>query len=229
MATPKTVQGESVDLDLHRPTDKPNLPKLPPGGPFLYKWHPKRWDVLDEGVKAPPKVRPLLGKLKAVEGVSNVQKDGNLSQARQNAETRGWHILGKQQVGTSYLVKHDVNGGSAYVSVFEQVFPGSARIRCDVDAYYTWLDELMDNGTIEPPSIHVLEDLREQYVERSTRYANNGSPGAMLKAERTAARVKVIDAAIQALLEAGNAAAGEAVDPEAPKAPAKKATPKKGA
>ena len=169
--------------------------------PFLLMAHPRRWEVVRG------KVRPMLGRMFLVPGVSNVAAGPNgslrIGMAKIHYEGRGWQILPaatlppSQRYRGSYLSR-PAGRADVTLAYWEQCFPGSAALRCDEGLKDEFLDWLMDSGTIPVPPLYVLERLRDEARQEAATLADRAQtvPSAKPMAKAAAERAKVLDAMI---------------------------------
>ena len=136
---------------------------------------------------------PRLSKRKLQPGVNGVTqgRDGrwNIGDMKAHAEKNGWRLidLSKAPNGKSYLKPIKTRPGgrpnvrTAYVSVFENAYPGSPHLQGNTADYVAWLELLIEDGTILPcpPFIaqriadkkrSVAENLAEKVAQGNTRY-----------------------------------------------------------
>lgn len=153
----------------------PSLPKLPPTPPFIFKYHPARWQVLRR------RLVPLLGKLKLMDGNNGVTIDrqsgrASLAPAKAMLESQGWTIipLNKTQDGKSYCVR--VLGSQIHVERWAKTFPGSDKIQSDEAAYVEWLCWLREEGIIPPPASYTIEALIARYTDQLSKLLAKGKP-----------------------------------------------------
>lgn len=184
----------SVDLSGARPAEAVDLPTVPPGLMWLYKAHPNRWDVI-EG-----KVRPMLGKLKAIPGVNEVTDTGDYRPAQLVAESKGWVIL-DSRCGVDYLDKVPVKGGYAYLSIWTETFPGETDTTADMKGYCEFLDQMVAEKHIKPPTIVALRAVAKRYERTAARPVKNAAEQTK-RAGIFAERLAIINAEIAKLEKA---------------------------
>jgi hypothetical protein len=173
--------------------------------PFLLMVHPERWE-LDAG-----RLRPVLGRLKLVPGVSNVEVSDagrtRIGKAQLHYTERGWIILPvdalppAQEHRGSYLCRPPGRPDVTLV-YWEQTFAGSEVLRCDEglrDEFFTWL---VDSGRIPEAPLYVLERLRDQAREEAARCADRAMtlPSYRPRAERAQQDVDALEALYAARL-----------------------------
>lgn len=197
-----------------------------PGSPaFLFKAHPHRWTV-ENG-----RLVPVLGKLKFLPGVAGCDADPRsgkprIAPARMEAEEGGWTVIPFDRIpdahaapgqAKSYL--RTVDGRpDLVISIYDRVYPGSDRVECDLPRWYEFCDYLVQTGTIQPPSSHVLRNMLDRL--RSHRDARAAkavtSPGARAEVTAIEQNIAVIEAELARRTEAPQTpAGGMAFDPEA--------------
>jgi hypothetical protein len=153
----------------------PSLPRLPVTPPFIFKYHPARWQVLRG------RVVPLLGKLKLVDGGNGVTIDRDsgrpsLATAKAMLESQGWALipLKATQDGKSYCVR--VQGSAIHVERWAKTFPGSDKIQSDDKAYVEWLCWLREERIIPPPASYTIEALISKYTDQLSKILAKGRP-----------------------------------------------------
>ena len=170
---------------------------------FLFMAHPERWVVLGG------KIRPAVGRMKLVPGISGVSLGdrGALRVARAKAhyEERGWKVLPhstlppKQAHRGSYLAKPE-GRPDLTIPYWVSAFPGSAALRCDDALLYEWLDYIVAAGLCPPPALYVLErmrdEARQEWMDRADKAQTVPSYKALAKDAK--ARLDLIEAEIAA-------------------------------
>lgn len=153
----------------------PALPRLPATPPFIFKYHPARWQVLRSHLV------PLLGKLKLVDGGNGVTIDPAtgrpaLATAKAMLESQGWMLvpLKATQDGKSYCVR--VQGSAIHVERWAKTFPGSDKIQSDDKAYVEWLCWLRKEGIIPHPASYTIEALISKYTDQLSKILARGKP-----------------------------------------------------
>jgi hypothetical protein len=145
--------------------------------PFFLMAHPERWAILRG------KLRPVLGRLKLVPGVSGVERTRKgltkVALARAHYEERGWQILPhtvlppSQAARGSYICR-PAGRPDVHLCYWQQVFGGSSAMRADLEMQDEFLDWLTDGDVIQPPEAVVVEKLLQQKRGEYEKAADKG-------------------------------------------------------
>lgn len=177
----------------------PPAPKIQPEPPFWFVYNPERWCVM-EG-----QVIPLLYKLSARPGARGVGMDEEgrpvMGEALANIQIKGhtiipWDVDGP---GTRYLRREPTAGG--WLSRWETPFPGSSIVRVDEEGYARWVRSLCERGVLGLPPIYILEELREQLVERIARNEQEGKDSYRVSIERDRSSLEAVERELAEALE----------------------------
>lgn len=213
-AIPDALPGQRVAV---------SLPRLPPTPRFVFAYHPERWIVRDG------QVVPALAKLAIIPGVGGVDARGNPFHMLAKRQRDGWTVIPEDVdgPGTSYVRKHRSANAQGvehdtYLDRWERAFKGSERIGEGGIEYTEWLQSLIDRGIVNPPAIHVLERMLEDYrhVLDAARDKSAKNPGKNFHADALAEQVSAIEARLAEALASAEQAEPEALAPleiEAPK------------
>lgn len=171
--------------------------RLPPNKRFLLAAHPDEWVILGG------KVVPYLGRLTIAPGIDLVDKSGDLTAARTDAEKRGWIILPENirdpdDPEETYLTVYDGHAGPVWCTEWEIVYPGSNQVRSDTQGYLAFLDWLMDEGHVPRPQAHVLASMRARLTDRYLELSDLAEtvPSARPAAERTKVELEAVEKAL---------------------------------
>lgn len=169
--------------------------------PFFLMAHPERWAILRG------KLRPVLGRLKLVPGVSGVERTRKgltkVALARAHYEERGWQILPhtvlppSQAARGSYICR-PAGRPDVHLCYWQQVFGGSAAMRADLEMQDEFLDYLTDGDVIQPPEAVVVEKLLQQKRGEYEKAADKGQtiPSFKVKAASIAKEVTLLEKAL---------------------------------
>jgi hypothetical protein len=156
----------------------------------LFKVRPDRWEVYDGRAILPCPAEIHLGG-----GTSNVTLDKNTNRpnatrARASAEDRGWTVipLAVLGAGTSYLKQHSE---FCWLPFWCVTYAGSSSMRIDHDQYIAFWQKLIDLGVIAPPSVTVLQALRNSLYRQGRNHQRAKDED---RAARFFSDVRVIDA-----------------------------------
>jgi len=160
-----------------------------------------RWDVHGD------RIMPVVGRFALVPGVNGVDEDRHgrpiVSSAIANRRDRGWTVIPAEwyqdEEGVGYVQAIPVRGGVAHCTIWDMLFPGSSKMRTDLDGMADWLDGLIAAGKIPAPSMAALEDLVEKLERELAKHLNLQRRDAKYTAaaERSAARLEVARAALE--------------------------------
>lgn len=199
-ASLEAATGRRVAQVMATEAAREQLPRVSPFANFLYQVHPARFDVVGDAVV------PVVGKFSLTPGVNGVDADRHgrpiVASAIAGRRERGWTVIPPEWYedddGVGYVQAVRVRGGVAYLSVFDSVFPGSTRVRCDENALAAWLLSLIDDGRIAGPSVAALETLVEKLERELAKNLNNQRRDAKYAAaaERSAHRLQVAQNAL---------------------------------
>lgn len=174
-----------------------NLPRIPPGPPWLYAHHPNRWTVDEEAGEVLPDLTTLSGE----PGVNNTGKEvkgggGDLSGAILKAQQRGFTVFTSTAipgVGASYIRPVTTRGGVCYLPYPAEAIAGTAVIRVDADRNREMLKAFKAAYKLVPP-VHVLEAMLERLKVQHARASVTADrdPLKAELAEQYAARIKVL-------------------------------------
>lgn len=171
---------------------------------FLLMAHPNRWGVTGG------RVRPILGRMSLSPGISGVEQDRNggvmAGRARLHYEERDWTLIPattlppSQAHRGSYLMRPK-GRPDVTLCYWEQVFAGSAAIRCDETLRDEFLDYILSAGVIEPPPSYVLEALLDTETAHHAALLDRArtQPSAGPLADAARARVAAVETAIRDL------------------------------
>lgn len=137
--------------------------KRAPRPPFLYKWHPNRWAVIDG------EWLPVLGQLRVEAGVANVDRTGNTAPAEADAARRGWRVIPNEIIEGGYLRRHRCARGYFYTSRWEQPRHQNGkpvRSRIDREGYKAFLRYLVASGVVAPPDDDILDMMTDKQRRR---------------------------------------------------------------
>jgi len=139
-----------------------------PQPPYYLVYRPERWQVLGD------RVLPHLSKLKLVPGANGVtaDRDGrpDASLAIAQIESSGGQVIPLDACG-GYLARDAASGG--WYDRWERVVPGSDVVIPGGQGYADWLSQLIDEGIIELPALHVLESLLAQLDRQRSQVAGD--------------------------------------------------------
>lgn len=174
--------------------ERSRAPRLGKRAPWLYKYHPERWTVIQG------RAVPQLGAMKLIPGVESVRatREGKLvkGQAQAIQEEQGWLVIPADVdgPGTSYL--HEAAPG-VFLSRWERAFPSSSHVDVDETGHAQWLESLVDRGVLPPPEPYVLEKLRAKVQRDLDDVADRlaGAPSARPLVERLQRDLEAIDTA----------------------------------
>jgi hypothetical protein len=158
---------------------------------FLFKYHPRRWQVLLG------EVVPMLGRTSLRNGCNGVEvrRDGSfdLTNAKADSRSQGWTDIpwDVDGPGTAYI--QEIQGG--WYTQFEKLYPGATSPDTDTEGYVAWLRSLVDRKIIPEPPLSVLDKLRTTYAKRRNTIRTK-QPDV---AEDMVKRIKVVDAYVKKL------------------------------
>lgn len=194
-------KGRRVAQVLATEEAREQLPRVSPYSDFLLQVHPMRWDVHGD------RVIPIVSRFPLVPGVNGISSDRHgrpqVSSAIANRRDRGWTVippeLYEDEEGIGYVQAIPVLGGFCHVTIWDSLFPGSTKIRCDLDAMADWLHELIDQKKIPAPSAPALEDLVERLERELSKHLNLQRRDAKYTAlaEKSARRLETARAALE--------------------------------
>lgn len=144
-----------------------------PGRPQFQLWHdPARYTVMED------RVIPQFAELSWMPGVGGVDavydRDGKFIRSNVGLARSSWQDRHRTPIDYDWVppFQHHLhgNGGKSYLwrpkgrpdlflTIWTDVFPGSAQIRCNTAAYLEWIAWLESSGKIKPPAMWVLEKL----------------------------------------------------------------------
>lgn len=198
----EATNGRRVVTALATEEARTQLPRVSPSAAFLLQVHPSRWDVYDG------RVMPVPSRFVLRPGVNGIDVDrrGRLivSGAIANRRDRGWTVIPadwyEDEEGVGYVQALPVKGGVAHITVFDSLYPGSTKIRCDVSAMADWFARLIDEGKIAPPSVPALEDLVDRLERELAKLINlkNRDVKFAAQADASAQRLDVARRALEA-------------------------------
>ena len=170
---------------------------LAPVAPYLYKFHPERWTLIDG------ELLPCLAKLTIEPGINGVDKNGDPTGAKVAAEQKGWQILPWDCIDGGYLRVHTGTYGPVHLSRWERPKSIGNRviIKRDDDGYKAFLRGLIARAVISPPDPDLIESMIEAQRSRISKIetgaaANTASGGLKLKAAKL--RLKQLEKAASA-------------------------------
>lgn len=192
---PASVAPEAQQPSLARTGRSAPRSTATPQPAYYLVYRPERWQVLGD------RVLPHLSKLKLVPGANGVtaDRDGrpDASLAIAQIEASGGRVIPFDACG-GYLARDAASGG--WYDRWERVVPGSDVVLPGGQGYADWLAELIDEGVIEPPALHVLESLLAQLDRQRAQVA--GQPSKLKLLERYEEQIDVVqDEISQALAE----------------------------
>lgn len=159
----------------------------------LFKVRPDRWEVY--GGRA---ILPCPAEIHLGGGTSNVTLDKNTNRpnatrAKGAAEDRGWTVIPLSILGqgTSYLKQH---ADHCWLPFWCITYPGTASMRVDHEAYIQFWEELIRRGVIAPPSVSVLQSLRNNLYRQGRNHQRGKDDD---RAQRFFDDVRVIDAELK--------------------------------
>lgn len=142
-------------------------PRVPVFPPFIYAFHPARWNMVGG------KLAPQLRKVSLQGGVNQVTRDKagrwHIAKLRAALETDGWKLIpyNKAPDGTTYVktakTRVGANLHTTHLSVWESTFQGSSEIGSDTKGYTKWMQSLIDSGFLSPCPQHIAAKLLERY------------------------------------------------------------------
>ncbi len=164
---------------------------------FFLMAHPGRWGVTRG------KLRPDLGRMKLVPGISGVEKQkggpirANL--ARAHYEDRDWQIIPHNVLPPSeahrgsYLC-HPAGRRDVTLCYWQQVFSSSTALRVDYDLLDAFLDYIVEAGVIDAPEPHVVEKLLRQKESEFAKAADKAQtvPSFKVAAKRIEGEIKLL-------------------------------------
>jgi len=173
-ATYQAAKGRRVAQVLAAEEAREQLPRVSPCSDFLLQVHPMRWDV------AGKRIVPVPGRFSLVPGVDGVDEDRRgrvvVSSAIANRRDRGWTVIPAEwyedEDGVGYVQAIPVKGGVAHVTIWDSLYPGSTKVRCDLEGMADWFDKLIAEKKIPAPSVAALEDLVDKLERELSKFLN---------------------------------------------------------
>ena len=187
---PESVQGAAVS-------------QLPRGWPWLYAYHPQRWQV-QHG-----RIVPDLLVLSLEPGVGDTGPQyqdpttrllapaGDPRPAIMSATRRGMIVLdpGDPRVG-DYAIEHPCRDGRVWLDRHARPIPGTAEVQIDTAASAEWRARVAAAMGWEPAS-HVLEAMLDRAErDHAAHVVHAGHPLHQREAARLAAEIETIRAAL---------------------------------
>jgi len=156
-----TLQGRPVTRSKGR-SKRLNLPATPP---FIFKYHPVRWGLI-QGEWA-----PLLSKMKLDPGVGGIGANLSEGGARENARQVGWTVLDPDTIGEDYCVVYDGVSGPVHLEPWVEIKQVGGRVilKPDLDGYLAFLHRLIDAGHVAPLDEDIKAALIAQQESRLSR------------------------------------------------------------
>lgn len=199
-----TEQSEASNRPKSEPLPTPAqmaavLPHAP-NQPFMLKEHPLRWHLVDG------EWLPQLGYLRFEMGANGVDKTGDISIARLEAEKRGWKIIPYEVIKDGYVTRTRCEGGWFHHLRWEEPRAIGKRVldsRVDSEGYRDFLRMLVDEGFVREPDPDVLE---QAHIEVQRKRVDNlrkqaAKPGFAPYLQREQARLEEMEEGVTELRE----------------------------
>ncbi len=133
---------------------------VPACAKWFYMHHPNRWMFVDG------EWLPQLAKFQIEPGLNAVDKRGDHTIAKAQAEKKGWTLLPWDCIPElgAYIREFDGRNGYVYLSAWEQVKQVGTQtyIKSDEAGYRDFLRELLKRGIVPAPDPDVLDQIKER-------------------------------------------------------------------
>lgn len=163
---------------------------------FLYKCHPKRWQMIDG------EWLPLLGKLKLDNGCNGVDKSGNIDHAVIAAQRRGWALIPWDVIPDTYVRAWPTRLAGQDYNCSKWETPrwiGDQVLDPDVDTegYNDFLRLLVSSKAVPPPDPAILTQLHHDRQQKRIQnlVKDSHKPGIQPILESAQARLEEMQAA----------------------------------
>ena len=129
---------------------------------FILTHDPARWGYYPQA----DRILPDFGKIRLVPGIGRVDSKGRPDAALVDANKAGRTVIYDRDVPGGYLREFDMLGGVGFLLRYERIRVSGrhAAIVVDHAAFAEFADQLVEDGTIEPPGEQTLAWLRDQAV-----------------------------------------------------------------
>jgi hypothetical protein len=127
---------------------------------FILTLDPMRWIYYPQA----DRILPDFGKIRLVPGIGRVDAKGRPDAALVDAGKAGRTVIYDRSVQGGYLREFDMIGGVGFLCRWERIKVSgkSASVVVDFDEFGRFVDQLLEDGTIEPPADVAIEWLRDQ-------------------------------------------------------------------
>lgn len=175
------------------------LPRIEPSAPFYLAHHPRRWTADHEAGR----LLPQLVAVSTMPGV-NQATESDPTAPEYFMSRRGFRVLptditGEMEDGpSSYLVEHQVQGGRAYLTPWEEPIPGTSATRRDEEGYRAFLAWLLDEGHVDAPQAHIVHAAVARLRQQQRQHARKAGtdPVEAEEAERLAREIEIWETAL---------------------------------